>query len=83
MPNAVKGYWLCTKNDREFLLVEGIQQTEFETLMLQDTNAGNNAMRQKWLANIICYKLGWKDYYIKDCHYSASTSSGSEQSMSV
>ena len=42
------------KTEREFLLAVGIQQTKFETVLSIDTNAGNDPMRQQWLANIKC-----------------------------
>ena len=41
----------------KFLLVEGIQKTKFDTVILIDASAGNDPMRQQSLANITSYKF--------------------------
>ena len=46
------------KIEREFLLLEGIQQTEFDTVMSIDTFAGNNLMRKQRLATITFFMCG-------------------------
>ena len=51
--------------EREFLLVKGIQQTEFDTVMSIDTTAGNDPMRQCRLVTVICCKCGQKGHYKK------------------
>ena len=46
--------------EREFLLVEGIQQMEFDWVMSVDVTTGNDPMRQQRVATITCYKCGHK-----------------------
>ena len=44
------------KIEREFLLVERIQQTEFDCVMSIDVTPGNSTMRQQRVVSITCYK---------------------------
>ena len=67
---------------REFLFVEGPQQTEFNFVMLIDVTAGNEPIRQQSIATITCYKCRQKGHYRKDCPYSTGTSSVLDQNMS-
>ena len=45
---------------RDFLLVEGIQEIKFDTVMSIHVTAGNGPMKQQRLATITCYKCGQK-----------------------
>ena len=49
----------------KFLLVKGIQQIEFDTVMPTDATDGCYAMTQLRLANITCFKCEQKGYYSK------------------
>ena len=44
------------KIEREFLFVEGSQQTVFDMAMLIDVSAGNDPKRQQRIATITCFK---------------------------
>ena len=57
------------KIEREFLVLEGIQQTNFDMVMLVDAVGGNDLMNQ----HITCFKCRQKGYYRKDCPNSAGT----------
>ena len=52
--NVTKGHRLYAK--REFLLVEGIQQTKSYSVMAIDATTGNDPMRQQEVETIIFYK---------------------------
>ena len=72
----------CTHTtEREYLLGEGIQQTEFDTAISIGINAGNDPMKQQWLANITCSKCRPKGQYRKDCPNLAGTIPGPDQNM--
>ena len=47
------------------MLVEGIQQTEFDSVMSIDATAGNDPVRQQRVVTITCYKYGKKVPYKK------------------
>ena len=68
---------------REFFLVEGIQQSKFDTVMSIDISTCNHPLRQQRLANITCYKCRQKGHYRKDCLNSAGTSHSPDQNISV
>ena len=68
---------------KEILFVGGIQQTEFNTILLIDAATGNNLMRQQRVANITSYKCGHKGYYWKDCPNSVGTSPMPNQTLSI
>ena len=53
------------KIEREFLLVKGVQQRDFDIVMSIDVTAGNDPMRQQRLANMTSYKCGYKGHYRK------------------
>ena len=44
------------KVERQFLLVDSIQQTEFHTVISIDESAGNDPKKQQRLANITYWK---------------------------
>ena len=46
-PTLKKAIDNAQKIEREFLLVEGIQQTEFDTVMSIQTSAGNDPLKQQ------------------------------------
>ena len=50
------------KIEREFLLVEGIQQTEFDMVMSVSAVAGNEPMRQQRLETITWFKCRQKGH---------------------
>ena len=56
-PTLQKAIDYAQKIEREFLLVEGIKQNEFDTVMSIDANAGNDPVRQQGLSNIKCFIL--------------------------
>ena len=60
VPNPAKAIDYAQKIEREFLLVEGIQQTVSHMVMSIDMTAGKGSMRQQRLANITGYKCGQK-----------------------
>ena len=71
------------KIEREFHLVEEIQQTDFSTVMLMDASASNDPMKWQQKANITCYKCGQKSHYRKDFPNSAGKDPGLDQNMPV
>ena len=61
-PPLQKAIYCAQKIETEFLLVEGIQQIEFDTVMSIDVTAGNNPMRQQRVATMTCYECCKKDH---------------------
>ena len=72
-PTVQKATDYVQKTEREFLFVEGIQQTKFDTIISIDTTSANDPMRQQLLANITCSKCSQNGHYRKDCPSSAGT----------
>ena len=54
LPTLQKAVDYAQNIKREFILVEGIQQTELCTIMLIDLTGGNDPMRQQRVAAITC-----------------------------
>ena len=71
------------KIEREFLLVEGIQQTRVYMVESIDAAAGNDPMRQQRLASLTCYKCSQKAQYRNDCPSSAGTSPVLDKTLTV
>ena len=63
-PTLKKAIDYAQRIEREFLLVEALQQTEFD--MVISIDAGNNPMRQQKVATITCYKCALKCHQRKD-----------------
>ena len=55
-PTLQKAIDCAQKIERKFLLIDVIQQTEYDTVMSSGANANNNLMRLQRLANITCDK---------------------------
>ena len=65
----------------EFLLVEGIQQTDFDMAMSINMTTGNDPVRQQRLLNITCYRCGYKGHFRKDFPSSVDMSPVPDQTM--
>ena len=80
-PTFHKALDYAQKIERQFLLVDGIEQTESDTVMSINTRADNDLMRKQRLANIMHHKCRQKYHYRKDCPSTAVTSLELEQNI--
>ena len=69
------------KIKREFLLVERIQQMEFESVISVDATIGNDPMIQQRVVTMTCCKCGQKGHYGKDFPSSTGTILVAEQNV--
>ena len=78
--NHPESYRLCKKIERESLLVEGIQQAEFDVVMSIDVSAGNDPMNQQTHKHVISAD---RRVITKDCPNYSGTNPGPDQNMSA
>ena len=65
-PTLQKPIEYVQKVEREFIHVERIQQTKFDSVMSIDAFTRNDPLRKKRVVTIMCYKCGQKGHYRKD-----------------
>ena len=82
-PTLQKAIDYVQKIEREFLLIKGVQQTEFDMILSINAITGNDSMRKQSLANITCCKCGQIGHHRKDCPNSAGTSPVADQTLSM